>query len=302
MPPHSTDTINISLGEFLREERIKQGLDLEAIAEGTRISPKNLRAMEENDFTALPAEVFTRGFYTLYARHLALDPGEIMTMYGLERKNRPKELDYKTPPPNRQAQNMRNLADRPSSLPFAYFGFMLLLLLLFGAFLCWYFSWNPASYLSAKLRSFDATQQIEHTMSQDNQPTVPQSVFAMAQGRKTTPVQPNLLSLSSPSLATAATSEPVERGEVISSAEITKYHVNAIFQEETRVSLIIDDNPQRTMTFKDGEQVSWRAVEKLIITLPVRTRARISLNQTLLELPKPDNGCITLTIPDNLFR
>jgi len=293
----------IPLGELLRETRIKQGLDLESVAEGTRISPKNLLAIEEGNFSALPAEVFTRGFYTLYARHLSLDPKEILKLYEQERKILPKENHYKTPPPNRLAQDMKNLADRPSSLPFAYFGFMLLLLLLFGAFLCWYFSWNPASYLSLKLRSFDAVQQVERAKDQGNQPATPQSVFSIAQGRKTTPAHPNLMSLSSPSMATAATTPPDERrGENLPSSGITKYHVNAVFQEETKISLTIDDNPLRTMTFKDGEQVSWRAAEKLLITLPINTRTKISLNQNPIELPKPDKDCITLAIPGHLLR
>lgn len=293
---------NILLGEFLRETRIKLGLDLEAIAEGTRISPKNLLAIEESNFAALPAEVFTRGFYTIYAKCLSLDPAKILEMYGQERRNLPKESHYKTPPPNRLAQNMKNLAAPPSSLPFAYFGFSLLLLLLFGAFLCWYFSWNPASYLSFKLRSLDETQQVLQTKTDGNQAKVPQSLFAVAQARNTTPAKPNLLDLSSPSMATAATNQPDERRENLTTTETTKYHVNAVFQEDTKITLTLDENPQRTMTFKGGEQVSWRAVEKLVITLPVKTSAKIFLNEIPLELPKPDHDCITLALPEYLVR
>ena len=293
---------NILLGEFLRETRIKLGLDLQAIAEGTRISPKNLLAIEESNFAALPAEVFTRGFYTIYAKRLSLDPARILEMYGQERRNLPKESHYKTPPPNRLAQNMKNLAAPPSSLPFAYFGFSLLLLLLFGAFLCWYFSWNPASYLSFKLRSLDEAQQVLQPKTIGNQAKVPQSVFAVAQARNTTPAKPNLLDLSSPSIATAATSQPEERRENVATTETTKYHVNAVFQEETKIALTLDENPQRTMTFKGGEQVSWRAVEKLVITLPVKTGAKIFLNEIPLELPKPEGDSITLAIPEYLLR
>jgi cytoskeleton protein RodZ len=293
---------NIVLGELLRETRIKLGLDLEAIAEGTRISPKNLLAIEESNFAALPAEVFTRGFYAIYARCLSLDPAKILEMYGKERRNLPKEGHLKTPPPNRLAQNMKNLAAPPSSLPFAYFGFSLLLLLLFGAFLCWYFSWNPASYLSYRLRSLDDAQQILQTKNGGNQPILRQSVFAMAQDRNTTPAKAKLLDLSSPSIATAATNQPDEHLENLASAETTKYHVNAVFQEETKITLTLDENPQRTMTFKSGEQVSWRAMEKLIITLPVKSSAKISLNEIPLELPKPAHDCITLAIPEYLLR
>ncbi|MFH0783635.1 MAG: helix-turn-helix transcriptional regulator [Pseudomonadota bacterium] len=303
MPIQPLDTDNVSLGDLLRETRIKQGLNLEDVAEGTRISPKNLRAMEESNFAALPAEVFTRGFYAIYAKSLALDSEEILEKYESERRTSPRASHFRTPPPNRLAQNMKNMADRPSSLPFAYFGFILLLLLLFGAFLCWYFSWNPASYLSIKLRSLDASQHVEQVKNHGAQPpAVSQSIFALSHGRKTTQEQPDLLSISSPSLATAATADPDDRRETLSPSGTTKYLVNAVFFEDTKISLVVDDNPQRTITFKDGDQVKWRAVEKLIITLPADTRTKVSLNEIPLQLPQPNNNCITLAIPDSLLR
>ena len=299
----ATDMDNILLGELLRETRIKLGLDLAAIAEGTRISPKNLEAIEESNFTALPADVFARGFYAIYAKCLSLDPEEILKMYGNERKYHPRDSHYNTPPPNRLAQNMKNLADPPSSLPFAYFGFSLLLLLLFGGFLCWYFSWNPATYLSIKLRSLDDTQQIFQTKNDRNPPKIPQSVFALAQSRDTTPAKPKLLDLSSPSSATAATSQPAEEQRIaVASTDTAKFHVNAVFQEDTRIALALDDGPRRSMTFKGGEQVSWRAMEKVKIVLPAKTSTKLSLNETPLKLPKPNNDRITLALPDPLLR
>ncbi len=302
MPIQPLDTDTVSLGDFLRETRIKQGLNLEDIAEGTRISPKNLRAIEESNFTALPAEVFTRGFYAIYAKCLALDSEEILEKYERERKTLPRESHFKTPPPNRLAQNMKNMADRPSSLPFAYFGFILLLLLLFGAFLCWYFSWNPASYLSIKLRSLDAGQQVEQMKNHGAEPAVSQSVFALSHGRKTTQGQPDLLSLSSPSLATAATAKPDDPLEALGPSGTTKYLVNAVFFEDTKISLTVDDTPQRTITFKEGDQARWRAVEKLVITLPANTTTKVSVNEIPLQLPQPSNNSITLAIPDYFLR
>ncbi len=302
MPLSTPDTENLSLGEFLRETRIKLGCDIRTVAEETKITQNNLLAIEDSNFSALPAEVFTRGFYTIYSKFLSLDPQEVLTRYGQERKNLPKDGQYRTLPPNRLAQNMKNLADPPSSLPFAYFGFSLLLLLLFGAFLCWYFSWNPASYLSVKLRSLDDSQPITQSKTGGSPPAVLQSKFAKAQSRNPTPAKPNLLDLSIPSIATAATSQPEERKETSPAAGTTKYHVHAVFQEATKISLALDESPQRTMTFKPGEQVSWRAVEKLIITLPVTTNTKISLNGYPIELPQPNNDCITLAIPELILR
>jgi len=47
MPPQNLDMEHESLGNFLRETRVNQGLDLSAIADQTKISLKNLQAVVE---------------------------------------------------------------------------------------------------------------------------------------------------------------------------------------------------------------------------------------------------------------
>ena len=159
-----------TIGEILRETRVRRGLDLVTVAEETKISSRNLQAMEDGNLASLPAEVYTRGFYTMYARMLALDPGEVLEMYTRERNKLPKTASYSTPPPNRLAQDMASMAERPTSLPSSYFGLIIFLFLLFGAFLCWYFGWNPASYLSEKLRSLEGSQRLEQVRNEESGP------------------------------------------------------------------------------------------------------------------------------------
>ena len=90
MSRQSAEIEYVSLGEYLRETRINLGLDLLAVAGETKISSRSLQAIEENDFAALPAEAFTRGFYTLYAKCLSLDCKEVLKMYGQQKPKQPK--------------------------------------------------------------------------------------------------------------------------------------------------------------------------------------------------------------------
>ncbi|MDQ6705802.1 MAG: DUF4115 domain-containing protein [Acidobacteriota bacterium] len=62
-----------SIGETLRSERLRLGLDLDQVAERTKIGTRLLQAMEANDFDKLPGGVFTRSFVKQYARVLGLD-------------------------------------------------------------------------------------------------------------------------------------------------------------------------------------------------------------------------------------
>jgi cytoskeleton protein RodZ len=198
-------TENISLGEYIRDTRINQGFDLVKVTEVTKISSKMIQAIEENDFAVLPAEVFTRGFYVLYAKMLSLDPAEILQMYALERPNQHKAGNQLLHPMSEMSKEVGNMAERPNFLPFSFLGMILLLLLLFGGFLCWYFSWNPATYLSLKLRSLEQNpQQIEQVL-ESRVESVPKHIFEIARGQKQPQnSQQSLFDFSSPSNATAS--------------------------------------------------------------------------------------------------
>ncbi|MFN7932175.1 MAG: DUF4115 domain-containing protein [Bryobacteraceae bacterium] len=62
-----------SVGEILKKERQRQGLDLAMIAERTRIKLQYLQALEQNDFDSLPGRFFARSFATQYATYLGVN-------------------------------------------------------------------------------------------------------------------------------------------------------------------------------------------------------------------------------------
>jgi cytoskeletal protein RodZ len=68
-------------GEKLRQQRETRGLTLDAISNITKISPRMLRALEEEQFDQLPGGVFNKGFVRAYARQVGLDEEETLTDY-----------------------------------------------------------------------------------------------------------------------------------------------------------------------------------------------------------------------------
>ena len=61
------------IGNTLREARLRQGHDFRQVEQATKIRGRYLRALEEEDFDALPAETYIRGFLRSYAEFLGLD-------------------------------------------------------------------------------------------------------------------------------------------------------------------------------------------------------------------------------------
>jgi cytoskeleton protein RodZ len=70
-----------SLGQYLREAREEKGWTLEQAAFKTRILYQYLKAVEDDNYEQLPAEVFAKGFVRSYARLLGLDELQILPRF-----------------------------------------------------------------------------------------------------------------------------------------------------------------------------------------------------------------------------
>lgn len=70
------------IGTLLKEERLRQGLELSTAAKVTRVSVSALGAIEEGDESPLPNPVYIKGFIRNYARFLKLEPEVIDNALG----------------------------------------------------------------------------------------------------------------------------------------------------------------------------------------------------------------------------
>jgi cytoskeleton protein RodZ len=89
-------------GEHLKREREMRGVTLEEIAAATRISPRFLEALENEQWDRLPGGAFNRGFIRSVARFLGLDEESMVAEYALETKG----LNQSAATPESDAQGM----------------------------------------------------------------------------------------------------------------------------------------------------------------------------------------------------
>lgn len=73
-------------GQCLKRRRDERGLSLEDVSRTTKISGAYLRAIEEDRYEVLPAELFAVGFLRQYAASVGLDPDDIVLRYRVARK------------------------------------------------------------------------------------------------------------------------------------------------------------------------------------------------------------------------
>ena len=69
-------------GAALRAEREKRNLTIEDVAEELKISPRQLRALENGDLDSLPHPAYAKGFIRSYASWLGLRPEDLRMQKG----------------------------------------------------------------------------------------------------------------------------------------------------------------------------------------------------------------------------
>jgi cytoskeleton protein RodZ len=69
------------LGTYLSQLREERGPSIEELARVTRVSSRYLEALEREDFTQLPAPVFTKGYIRAYCQALGVPAEEALSRY-----------------------------------------------------------------------------------------------------------------------------------------------------------------------------------------------------------------------------
>jgi cytoskeleton protein RodZ len=78
--PPSSPSSHDGPGARLKVAREAAGLSLEQVAQQLKLAPRQVRALEEEDFAQLPGRTFARGFVRNYARLLNLDGADLLSM------------------------------------------------------------------------------------------------------------------------------------------------------------------------------------------------------------------------------
>jgi cytoskeletal protein RodZ len=94
-----------TVGDVLRSERLRQGLQVSAIAATTKIPPNLLEAIEAGQFDLLPGGAYRRNFLRQYAHALGLD--EEATIAAFHEQCDDPLVALPSPPPVRPSEKLR---------------------------------------------------------------------------------------------------------------------------------------------------------------------------------------------------
>jgi cytoskeleton protein RodZ len=107
------------IGETLREARMRRRIDMTEVESATKIRGKYLRALENEEWDALPGPTFVKTFLRTYAEYLGLDARLLVEEYR-QRYERPsiQELTPFRRPPRRARRRLSGLLG-PGAVLFA---------------------------------------------------------------------------------------------------------------------------------------------------------------------------------------
>ena len=86
-------------GERLKRDRELRGVSRDEISAATRIGPRFLEALENEQWDRLPGGVFNRGFLRAVARFLGLDEDDLIAQYDLAISEQNSQLEAYVNPP-----------------------------------------------------------------------------------------------------------------------------------------------------------------------------------------------------------
>ena len=78
--PASAGPGRATAGAKLKAAREAAGLSLDAVAQQLKLAPRQVKALEDDDWQRLPGRTFVRGFARNYARFVRLDPDALLAL------------------------------------------------------------------------------------------------------------------------------------------------------------------------------------------------------------------------------
>lgn len=279
-----------SFGETLQREREMRGISLEEICAATKISTRNLRALEEEKFDQLPGGIFNKGFVRSYARFLGIDEERVVGDYiSAENEFRRKRLKEAVDSGIVPAEELFAVAPQePQPAPkhsgsFRTTAIVLVCLLVLGA----------GSWLWLSTRAAGSHVKAQAT------PTQPQPALSSPRTSAAIDTTPDT---AKPGAGKSATSEKKDdrRSQAASIPENTardrlSLHLRA--KQDSWVQVTADGKVLLEAVLASGTDRSFEASKKFVVKLGNAAGVEVSYNGKTLPSFSPEDRVKVLTLP-----
>ena len=289
-------------------------MTLEDVSGATKVSVRNLRALEQEKFDQMPGGIFNRGFVRAYAKHLGLDDDQVVADYQEAAGESAPQSD--TPettesglqaPADSKEESAGKPGEEPGQVPWA----ALVGLLILGTLLL--AIWSYRSHRKGSIAAPEGAQPTSQAQPAPSQGGPAQSaVSAPDMQAGSAPAAPspgpaiavtNLVDSGSSDLGSATQVPPGQKAATLpdksepdkSSSEKAGFDLSLRALDEVWLSTAVDGRPPSESTMEEGQSMTVHAAERAIIRVGNARAIQVSFNGQKVPVRGADGEVRTLT-------
>jgi len=264
-----------AFGSYLKTVRLEKGIKLSTISEQTRISKDTLAALEKEDHSRLPAEVFVKGFIRAYARVVDAD-GDVAVKGFVESC---QQLGERSPPRTDLA------GGRP---PTRWQGWFLLGILMLMA-IAGVWVWRTMSAVNGE-EQVTARPPVEPPAVEKSSPTVPEPPAGPEP--QEAKVLPSVQTSPAATPATPTATLPAEQ-----TIDQSRQRIQIQVIENTWLKVITDSLTTTEYSLSPGDTLELEADNSFNLLIGNATGIELNYNGEPVRIPGKSGQVVTLQLP-----
>lgn len=284
-----------SLGEIIRRERERKGISLEYLSDVTKISKDFIKAIEEENFDALPGDVYAKGFIRNISLVLGLDPEEMKKLYKAKREKLYEDIvlkEAKEKLPSYDANVEKGI--RPHK---PWLLITLLLILLIGGGLYFYASWtggiNILSRTFLKEPQFAQVSPSEDLKSESEKGAVG-SPNQSVESKTSSSLETGPVSVSETASSSLQISPPPE---TTATGKVEKLKLKVVAVERCWIRVLADGKKIFEGILVKGDEKLWEAEENIKVRFGNAGGVKVYFNEKEVPLPSSKSGVVDMVFP-----
>ena len=312
----STVSLMKELADTLKEERLKQGLTLDAVSKRVNVSVSVLQALEEAEFHRIGTAILIRSFIRSYCSALGIDPVPLLEKFGGEIQACDRQDE------NIQRYGVWSRSFRTKKR-IGFFGILLLLIVLVGAI----YGGSMIAQRRARLAALPSADQevypqqelpsdlpdrkmpkaaanamkqvqMEAAKPAQSAPAAPEPKVEKASEPAAKPAEP-VAAAPVPVASTPTPSEvlPEERPAVVPERP-QKSRLAASASQKAWIEVRVDGKPAQNLMMQNGEKREWEVDKEVRVTLGKSGAIRLTWNGVPVSTPANSKRVVRLHLPD----
>ena len=273
-----------SLGSLLRRAREERNIDLDEAVRATRIRRQNLEALENEEWSKLPSEVFVKGFLKSYAGFLGLDKEMVLNYY-----LKASPLEKYRPHP------LREISMQPRKW------YLIILIPILALSLIGSIVYLKRKNISIVGKAFDYL--VTQSLVEEKEYAAERGADTMKEG---VPSEDEEAAGETALLTERARGpEVVEEPAVLEEAggerpPSARFTLTAQVNNPTWIAIYIDDGPVKEYLFQPGDTMKWTADKGFDILVGNAAGIELFLNGKEVGYLGPEGKVVRLKLPEGM--